>query len=112
MKKSYQSITGEEALPALDKFSDRWDNKHPRMSRSWSAHWQNLNTLFNYPEDRRKVIYTTNDIESLNSVIRKAIKKRKLFPTDDSAKKVIHLAIQAASKKWTMPIRHWEPSTE
>ncbi|MEE9358806.1 MAG: transposase, partial [Sedimenticolaceae bacterium] len=60
--------------------------------------------------DKRKVIYTTNAIESLNSVIRKAIKKRKLFPTDDSAKKVIHLAIQAPSKKWTMPIRHWKPA--
>jgi transposase-like protein len=64
--------------------------------------------LFNYPEDIRKAIYTTNDIESLNSVIRKAIKKRKLFPTDDSAKKVIYLAIQDASKRWTMPIRNWK----
>ncbi len=94
----------------LDKFSDRWDNKYPRISRSWRAHWENLNTLFNYPEDIRKVIYTTNAIESLNSVIRKVIKKWKLFPTDDSAKKVIYLAIQAASKKWTTPIRHWEPA--
>ena len=110
LKKIYQSITEEEALLALDKFSDRWDNKYPRISRSWRAHWENLNTLFNYPEDIRKVIYTTNAIESLNSVIRKAIKKRKLFPTDDSAKKVIYLAIQAASKKWTMPIRHWKPA--
>jgi transposase-like protein len=62
--------------------------------------------LFNYPADIRKVIYTTNAIESLNSVIRKAIKKRKLFPTYDAAKKVIYLAIQNASKKWTMPIRN------
>ena len=59
-------------------------------------------------EEIRKAIYTTNAIESLNSVIRKAIKKRKLFPTDDSAKKVIYLAIQAAAKKWTMPIRNWK----
>ncbi|MBB5187296.1 transposase-like protein [Zhongshania antarctica] len=64
----------------------------------------------NYPADIRKVIYTTNAIESLNSVIRKAIKKRKLFPTDDAAKKVIYLAIQNASKKWTMPIRNWTPA--
>ncbi len=67
-----------------------------------------LNTLFNYPEDIRKAIYTTNAIESLNSVIRKVIKKRKLFPTDDSAKKVIYLAIQEASKKWAMPIQNWK----
>nr|WP_330178513.1 transposase [Candidatus Vondammii sp. HM_W22] len=83
-----------------------------QVSRSWSAYWQNLNTLFNYPEDRRKVICTTNAIESLNSVIRKAIKKQKLFPTDDSAKKVIHMAIQAPSKKWTMADPSLGTSTE
>ena len=93
---------------ALDQFSQRWDDKYPQISRLWHAHWHNLNTLFNYPQEIRKAIYTTNAIESLNSVIRKAIKKRKLFPTDDSAKKVVYLAIQAASKKWTMPIRNWK----
>jgi len=71
-------------------------------------HWNDLNTLFRYPVDIRKAIYTTNAIELLNSVIRKVIKKRKLFPTDDSAKKVVYLAIQNASKKWTMPIHHWK----
>jgi transposase-like protein len=65
-------------------------------------------SLFNYPGDIRKAIYTTNAIESLNSVIRKATKKRKVFPTDDAAKKVIYLAIQEASKKWSMPIRNWK----
>ena len=65
-------------------------------------------SLFSYPEDIRKAIYTTNAIESLNSVIRKAVKKRKLFPADDSAMKVIYLAIREASKKWTMPIRNWK----
>lgn len=108
LKQIYQSVTEEQALLALEQFSVRWDEKYPQISRSWRAHWNNLNTLFNYPEDIRKAIYTTNAIESLNSVIRKAIKKRKLFPTDDSAKKVIYLAIQAASKKWTMPIRNWK----
>jgi transposase-like protein len=108
LKRIYQSVTEEEALQALDQFSACWDDKYPQISRSWRAHWDNLNTLFNYPDDIRKAIYTTNAIESLNSVIRKAIKKRKLFPTDDSAKKVIYLAIQDASKKWTMPIRNWK----
>ena len=108
LKQIYQSATEEEALLALDQLSDTWDEKYPQISRSWRAHWHNLNTLFNYPEDIRKAIYTTNAIESLNSVIRKAIKKRKLFPTDDSAKKVIYLAIQDASKRWTMPIRNWK----
>jgi len=108
LKRIYQSITEEEALLALEQFSERWDDKYPQISRSWRAHWDNLNTLFNYPEDIRKAIYTTNAIESLNSVIRKAIKKRKLFPTDDSARKVVYLAIMDASKKWSMPIRHWK----
>ena len=108
LKQIYQSATEEEALLALDRFADRWDDKYPLISKSWRNHWENLNTLFNYPPDIRKAIYTTNAIESLNSVIRKATKKRKLFPTDDSAKKVIYLAILEASKKWTMPIRNWK----
>lgn len=108
LKRIYQSVTEEEALLALDQFAERWDSKYPQISRSWRAHWNNLNTLFSYPEDIRKAIYTTNAIESLNSVIRKVIKKRKLFPSDDSARKVIYLAIQEASRKWTMPIRNWK----
>lgn len=108
LKKIYQSVTEEEALKSLDQFAERWDEKYPQISKSWRSHWHNLNTLFNYPEDIRKAIYTTNAIESLNSVIRKSTKKRKVFPTDDSAKKVIYLAIQEASKKWTMPIRNWK----
>ncbi|NOR43373.1 MAG: IS256 family transposase [Gammaproteobacteria bacterium] len=110
LKAIYQATTEEMALQSLDQFSERWDEKYPQISKSWHAHWQNLNTLFNYPQDIRKAIYTTNAIESLNSVIRKAIKKRKLFPTHDSAKKVIYLASQQASKKWTMPIRNWKPA--
>lgn len=107
LKRIYQSITEEEALLALAQLGERWDEKYPQISRCWHTHWENLRTLFAYPEDIRRAIYTTNAIESLNSVIRQAIKKRKLFPTDDSARKVIFLAIQDASKKWTMPIRNW-----
>ena len=108
LKRIYQATTEELALAALDDFAARWDDKYPQISKSWRTHWQNLNTLFDYPQEIRTAIYTTNAIESLNSVIRKVIKKRKLFPTDDSAKKVIYLAIQEASKKWTMPIRNWK----
>ncbi len=110
LKLIYKSATEEEALQALAAFAERWDDKYPQISKSWYAHWHNLNTLFAYPQDIRKAIYTTNAIESLNSVIRKAVKKRKLFPSDDSAKKVVYLAIQEASKKWTMPIRNWKPA--
>ena len=98
LKQIYRASTEEEALLALDQFTEQWDDKYPQISKSWRTHWANLNTLFNYPEDIRKAIYTTNAIESLNSVIRKATKKRKLFPTDDSARKVVYLAIMDASK--------------
>ena len=108
LKRIYQATTEEQALPALTEFSEKWDDKYPQISRSWQAHWENLNTLFAYPEDIRKAIYTTNAIESLNSVIRKATKKRKVFPTEESAKKVVYLAIRQASEKWTMPIRNWK----
>ena len=93
LKQIYQSATEEDALVSLSQFEQRWDSKYPNISRSWRNNWQNVSMLFNYPEDIRKAIYTTNAIESLNSVIRKTIKKRKLFPHDDSAKKVIYLAI-------------------
>lgn len=76
----------------------------------WYNLWDNLTTLFDYPPAIRKVIYTTNAIKSLNSVIRKATKRRKLFPSDDAALKVAFLAIHKASKKWTMPIRDWKPA--
>lgn len=107
LKTIYQSTTEELGLQALDKFAEQWDGQYPQISKSWRSHWHNLNTFFAYPGDIRKAIYTTNAIESLNSVIRHAIKKRKVFPTDDSVRKVIYLAIQAASRKWTMPIQNW-----
>lgn len=107
LKKVYGSATEEEALLELERFSDTWSHQYPQIARSWQANWENLNTLFNYPENIRKAIYTTNAIESLNSVIRRALKKRKVFPNDDSARKMIYLAIKEASKKWTMPIRNW-----
>ncbi|ECE2104848.1 transposase, partial [Salmonella enterica] len=107
LKAIYQAPTEEAALMALDAFAKVRDDKYPQISKSWRAHWENLNTLFSYPPDIRKAIYTTNAIESLNSVIRAAIKKRKVFPTDDSVRKVIYLAIKDASKKWSMPIQNW-----
>jgi len=110
LKQIYQSATEAQALQALDAFAVKWDEKYPQISRSWRTHWPNLMTLFDYPPTIRKVIYTTNAIESLNSVIRKATQRRKLFPTNESAMKVAYLAIQDASKKWTMPIRDWKPA--
>lgn len=86
------------ATEELESFSARWDEIYPQISKSWRTHWPNLITLFDYPPEIRKVIYTTNAIESLNSVIRKATKQRKIFPTDDSAMKVVYLAMQASGR--------------
>lgn len=108
LKLIYQSITVEEAEHALESFCERWDDKFPNIGKSWRRNWDNLITLFDYPQEIRKAIYTTNAIESLNSVIRKSTRKRKIFPHDNSALKVVYLAIQQASRKWTMPIHHWK----
>ncbi|EED2931485.1 transposase, partial [Salmonella enterica subsp. enterica] len=103
----YQAPTEEAALMALEAFAKARDDKYPQISKSWHALQENLNTFFGYPADIRKAIYTTNAIESLNSVIHAAIKKRKVFPTDDSVRKVVYLAIKDVSKKWSMPIQNW-----
>jgi putative transposase len=108
LKQIYRSATEDEALQELEKFSEKWDEKYSQIAKSWKNHWANLRTIFDFPEEIRQAIYTTNAIESLNSVIRKATKKRKIFPTDESALKVVYLATQAAAKKWTMPIQNWK----
>ena len=107
LKRIYQATTEDQALAELERFGQQWDATYPQITKSWTTHWVNLRTLFEYPPEIRKAIYTTNAIESLNSVIRSATKRRKLFPSDESARKVIYLAIAQASKKWTMPIQNW-----
>lgn len=107
LKQIYRSATEEEALSELEKFAQKWDEKYPQIAKSWRSNWLNLRLIFDYSEEIRKVIYTTNAIESLNSVVRKATGKRKVFPTDESALKVVFLATQGAAKKWTMPIKDW-----
>lgn len=106
LKQVYQAVTQEQALFALEQFEQRWP-QYPQIVKLWQRHWENVMTLFAYPDYIRKVIYTTNAIESLNSVIRSATKRHKLFPSDEAALKVVYLAIMQASKKWTMPIRDW-----
>lgn len=108
LKSIYQSATADEAERALESFAQKWDSQYASIAKSWRNHWPNLITLFDYPPEIRKVIYTTNAIESLNSVIRKAIKNRKTFPNDNAAFKVVYLAMLQASKKWTMPLRDWK----
>jgi transposase-like protein len=110
LKRIYQAPTEEAAARELEAFSQCWDGQYRQISKSWTTHWPHLITLFEYPPEIRRVIYTTNAIESLNSVIRKATRQRKIFPSDDSAMKVVFLAMNEASRKWTMPIRNWKPA--
>lgn len=107
LKLIYRSITVDDAKLELERFAEKWDGKYPKISDIWRRNWVNWITLFDYPEEVRKAIYTTNAIESLNSVIRKGIKNRKIFANDSSAIKQVYLATREASKKWTMPIRNW-----
>lgn len=108
LKNIYNSPTLAQAEKALEEFSEKWNKKYPIISKSWQSNWDNLITIFDYPKEIRLIIYTTNAIESLNSVIRKAIKNRKIFPNDNSACKIIYLAIMSASKKWNMPLHQWK----
>ena len=110
LKRIYASITVAEAEAELESFAAKWDSKYGVISNQWRKNWVNIIPLFDYPDEIRRVIYTTNAIESLNSVIRKAINNRKLFPDDRAAMKVIYLAVKQASRRWTMPIRDWKPA--
>lgn len=110
LKKIYQAATVEEAETALEEFSQAWDAKYPTIAKVWRAKWTDIITLFDFPPSIRKAIYTTNAIESVNSVIRKFTKNRKIYPNEASALKLIYMAIHEASKKWTMPIHHWKPA--
>lgn len=110
LRSIYNAPTLESAEQALDGFAEKWSSQYPHIEKSWRNKWSHLIAIFGYPDEIRKIIYTTNAIESLNSVIRKAIKNRKIFPNDDSALKLIYLAVSKASKKWTMPLRNWKPA--
>lgn len=108
LKKIYQSATVVEAEQALDAFAQVWGEKYPTIAKMWRAKWMDIITLFDYPPAIRKAIYTTNAIESVNSVIRKFTRNRKIYPNEESALKIVYMAIHEASHKWTMPIRHWK----
>jgi transposase-like protein len=108
LKRIYASATAIEAEQALEEFAQAWDAKYPTISKMWRAKWPDIATLFDYPPPIRKAIYTTNAIESVNSVIRKFTRNRKIYPNEDSALKLIYMAIREASRRWTMPIRQWK----
>jgi putative transposase len=107
LAKIYRSATVDEAELNLAEFGEKWDAKYPTISAMWQRHWLNIITFFDYPPEIRKVIYTTNAIESLNMTVRKVIKNKRAFPSDDSMLKLVYLALKNIEKKWTMPIRDW-----
>ena len=108
LKLVYAAATESEAEQALVDFAERWDKQYPTISKSWLNHWQRVIPFFAFPADIRKAIYTTNAIESMNMTLRKVLRNHRSFPSDESVMKVIYLAIQNISKKWTMPIRDWK----
>ena len=108
LKGIYQVPTLAEAERGLETLAEHWDHKYPSLSALWLRQWERVIPIFDYPDDIRRAIYTTNAIESLNSVLRKAINNRRIFPSDRFAFKVIYLAIEQAAKKWTMPIKDWK----
>lgn len=107
LKSIYGANTLEEAELALNCFAEKWDEQYPTISKSWKNKWDYLTPFFAYPKDIRKAIYTTNAIESINMSLRKVIKHKRVFPSDDAALKQLYLALKNISKKWTMPIRNW-----
>ena len=108
LKTIYQAATILEAEQALEKFAEVWGEKYPTIVKQWRLKWPDLIAMFDFPRPIRKAIYTTNAIESVNSVIRKFTRNRKQYPNAESALKLVYLAIHEASKKWTMPIVGWK----
>ena len=112
LKPIYQAATVEEAEQRLDDFAAKWDGAYPTISQMWRRNWEHLTPFFAYPADIRKVIYTTNAVESLNMSLRKVIKTRGSFPTQDAAFKLLYLALGNAAKKWTMPVQNWKAALQ
>jgi putative transposase len=107
LKKIYQAPTVTEAEEALDAFAQAWGEKYPTIVKQWRLKWPDIAAMFEFPPAIRRAIYTTNAIESVNSVIRKFTRNRKQYPNEESALKLVYMAIHEASKKWTLPIPKW-----
>lgn len=101
LKQVYAAVDEPAAEEALDRFAERWDRKYPKISASWRANWPNLSTYFKFPEELRRLIYTTNAIEGFNRQLQKVTKSKAVFPTDDSLFKMLYLAMLDITKKWT-----------
>ncbi len=107
LKKIYQAVSKDQAETELDNLEEKWGDKYPIVIKAWRNKWDNLSNYFKYPEPIRKVIYTTNIIESVHRQFRKLTKTKGAFPNENSLLKLLYMGIQNAEKKWTMPIRNW-----
>jgi len=107
LKAIYTALNEEEALEALEKFEARWEKAYPMVARSWRNNWERVIPFLAFPPEIRRVIYTTNAIEALNRQLRKVLKNRDHFPSDQAEIKLLYLALEKASQKWSMPIRQW-----
>ena len=107
LKPIYQAATEDEAQEALDAFDTKWSKQYPQIAKSWYNNWENLIIFLQYPKAIRRIIYTTNAIESMNSQLRKVTKNKRVFPSDESVFKTLYLTINYITAKWTMPIRDW-----
>ena len=107
LKRVYRAKSLGEAEAALDELESLWGEKYPIVIKSWRTKWENLSAYFKYPEDIRRIIYTTNSIEAVHRQFRKLTKTKGGFPNDDSLLKLLYMGIVNASKKWTMPIQNW-----
>lgn len=107
LKAIYRAVTEDEAASALEALAEKWDGRYPTVSKSWRTHWAKIIPMFAFPDDIRKVIYTTNAVESVNMTLRKASRNHRIFPNDEAVIKVMYLAGQLISRKWTMPLRDW-----
>jgi putative transposase len=103
----YQAATEDEAAEALEAFDKIWSGRYPMIAEMWRRHWERFIPFFAFPAEIRKIVYTTNSIEAVNRQLRKIIKTRGHFPTEDAALKLLWLALMRAEKKWTYPIRDW-----
>jgi putative transposase len=108
LKKIYHADTRDIAEQALDEFEIVWGDKYGAVVKSWRQNWEKITPFLSFPKEIRTVIYTTNIIESLNRTLRKSVKNRGQFSTEDGLMKVLYLAIKGVSKKWTMPVRDWK----
>lgn len=107
LKKIYGAVNLDDDEFAKEEFREKWDKKYPNILKSWDKNWAELTAFFEFPQEIRRILYTTNTVESYHRMVRKFTKSKAIFPTDDSIRKVVYMSVCEILKKWTMPVRDW-----